>query len=131
MRTWHEIDLLVFCELSLLFPSNLCGISKLEASLHIPNPPYAPTLQLQRRTAQVASEFKVQPTCRLENAAECKDYRWHGPLMVRILGGPQRLNERVANDIFSGWISPSRYKLPADVEKTFKLFWVERTTRWQ
>jgi len=42
--------------------------------------------------------------------------------MVRILGGPLRLNERVANDIFSGWISPSRYESPADVEKLQKFF---------
>jgi len=48
--------------------------------------------------------------------------RWHGPLMVRILGGPLRLNERAANDIFSGRTSPSRYEPPADVEKTFKNF---------
>ena len=42
--------------------------------------------------------------------------------MVRILGGPLRLNERAANDIFSGWTSPSRDEPPADVEKTFKIF---------
>ena len=42
--------------------------------------------------------------------------------MVRISGGPLRLNERAANDIFSGWISPSRYEPPADVEKTIKIF---------
>jgi len=42
--------------------------------------------------------------------------------MVRILGGPLRLNERAANDIFSGWTSPSRYEPPADVEKNFKIF---------
>jgi len=42
--------------------------------------------------------------------------------MVRILGGPLRLNERVAIDIFSGWTSPSRYKPPGDVEKTFNFF---------
>jgi len=42
--------------------------------------------------------------------------------MVRILGGPLRLNERAANDIFSGWTSPRRYEPPADVEKTFKMF---------
>ena len=42
--------------------------------------------------------------------------------MVWILGGLLRLNERAANNIFSGWTSPSRYKSPADVEKTFKLF---------
>jgi len=38
------------------------------------------------------------------------------------LGGPLRLNEWAANDIFSGWTSPSRYDPPADVEKTFKSF---------
>jgi len=42
--------------------------------------------------------------------------------MVRILGGPLRLNERAANDISSGWTSPSRYESPADLEKTFKNF---------
>ena len=42
--------------------------------------------------------------------------------MVRILGGPLRLNEWAANDIFSRWTSPSRYEQPADVEKTFKIF---------
>ena len=42
--------------------------------------------------------------------------------MVRILGGPLRLNERAANDIFSGWTWPSRYESPAGVEKTFKNF---------
>jgi len=35
---------------------------------------------------------------------------------------PLRLNERAADDIFSGWISTSRYEPPADVEKTFKIF---------
>jgi len=42
--------------------------------------------------------------------------------MVRILGGPLRLNERAANDIFSGWTLPSSYELPADVEKTSNFF---------
>jgi len=42
--------------------------------------------------------------------------------MVRFVGGPLRLNERAANDIFSGWISPSRYGSPVDVEKNFKIF---------
>jgi len=42
--------------------------------------------------------------------------------MFPILGGPLRLNERAANDIFSGWTSTSRYEPPADVEKTFKIF---------
>jgi len=37
--------------------------------------------------------------------------------MARILGGPLRLNERAANNIFSGWTSPSRYEPPVDVEK--------------
>jgi len=30
------------------------------------------------------------------------------PLMLWILGGPLRLNERTADNIFSGWILPSR-----------------------
>jgi len=42
--------------------------------------------------------------------------------MVRILDGPLRLNERAANNIFSGWTSPSCYEQPADVEKNFKNF---------
>ena len=42
--------------------------------------------------------------------------------MVRILGGPLRLIKRAANNIFSGWTSPSRYEPPSDVEKTFKIF---------
>ena len=42
--------------------------------------------------------------------------------MVRILGGPLRLNERATNNIFSRWTSPSRYEPPTDVEKTFKIF---------
>ena len=42
--------------------------------------------------------------------------------MVQILDGPLRLNERAANDIFSGWTSPSRCRPPADVEKNFKIF---------
>jgi len=42
--------------------------------------------------------------------------------MIRIFGGSLRLNERAANDIFSGWTSLSRYEPPADVEKTFKIF---------
>jgi len=50
------------------------------------------------------------------------DERWHGPLMVRILGGPLSLNERAAHNIFSGWILPNRYEPPANVEKTFKIF---------
>ena len=42
--------------------------------------------------------------------------------MVRIFGGPLKLDERAANDIFSGWTSPNRYEPPADVEKNFKIF---------
>jgi len=42
--------------------------------------------------------------------------------MVRFLGGPLRLNERAADNIFSGWTSPSRYEPPADVEKNIKIF---------
>jgi len=49
-------------------------------------------------------------------------WRWHGPLMARFLGGPLRLNERAANNIFSSWISPSRNEPPTNVEKTFKIF---------
>jgi len=51
--------------------------------------------------------------------------------MFRILSGPLSLNERATNNIFSVWTWPSRYEPPADVEKTLKIFWVERTTRWQ
>jgi len=51
--------------------------------------------------------------------------------MDQILGGPLRLNERAAHNIFSGWILPSRYEPPANVEKTLQFLWVERTTRWQ
>ena len=40
--------------------------------------------------------------------------------MVRILGGPLRLNERAADDMFSGWMSLSPYEPPANVEKTYK-----------
>jgi len=47
------------------------------------------------------------------------EQRWHGPLMVRFLGGTLRLNERAADDIFSSWISPSRYETPANVKKIF------------
>jgi len=39
--------------------------------------------------------------------------------MARILGRLLRLNEQAANNIFSGWTSPSRYKPPADIEKNF------------
>jgi len=39
--------------------------------------------------------------------------------MAWFLGGPLRLNEQAANNIFSGWISPSR--LPS-LKKTFKNF---------
>jgi len=42
--------------------------------------------------------------------------------MARILGGPLRLNERAANNTFSGLTSPNRYESPADVENTFKIF---------
>jgi len=42
--------------------------------------------------------------------------------MVRILGGPLWLNERAANDSFSGWTSLSRYEPPADVEKNLHFF---------
>jgi len=40
------------------------------------------------------------------------------------LGGPLRLNERAANNIFSGWTSPSRYesRAGADVEKNYNFF---------
>jgi len=51
--------------------------------------------------------------------------------MVRFLGGPLRLNERAADDIFSGWISPSPYEPLDNVEKNFKFFRVKRTTWWQ
>jgi len=47
--------------------------------------------------------------------------RWHGPLMGRFLGGPLRLNEWAADDIFSGWTSPSCYEPPANVEKNFAI----------
>jgi len=40
--------------------------------------------------------------------------------MVRILGG--MLYERAAHNIFSGWILPSRYEPPANVEKNFIIF---------
>ena len=43
--------------------------------------------------------------------------------MARISGRPLRLNERAANNIFSGRTSPSRYEPPADVEKNLKIFW--------
>jgi len=33
-----------------------------------------------------------------------------------------RLNERAADDIFSGWSSASRYEPPANAGKTFKIF---------
>jgi len=39
--------------------------------------------------------------------------------MVRILGGALGLNERAANDIFSGWTSPSR---PLMLKKTLNFF---------
>jgi len=55
--------------------------------------------------------------------------RWHGPLMVRFWGGPPRLNEWAANDIFSGSISPGRCR-PLTL-KNVQSFWVKRTTRWQ
>jgi len=42
--------------------------------------------------------------------------------MVRFLDGSLRLNERAADDIFSGWTSPSRYEPPSNVENTFKFF---------
>ena len=42
--------------------------------------------------------------------------------MVRILGGPLRLNERATYNIFSGWILPSRYEPPANVETNFTIF---------
>jgi len=42
--------------------------------------------------------------------------------MVRFLGGRLRLNGRAADDIFRGWISPSRCEPPANVEKNFKIF---------
>ena len=51
--------------------------------------------------------------------------------MARFLGGPLRLNERAADDIFSGWISPSPYEPLDNVEKNFKFFRVKRTTWWQ
>jgi len=42
--------------------------------------------------------------------------------MVGFLGRPLGLNERAADDMFSGWISPSRYEPPTNVEKTFEIF---------
>jgi len=41
--------------------------------------------------------------------------------MVRLLGGPLRLNERAADNIFNGWISTSR---PL-VLKTYNFFYVK------
>jgi len=38
--------------------------------------------------------------------------------MARAANGPDF--GRAANNIFSGWTSPSRYEPPTDVEKTFK-----------
>jgi len=49
--------------------------------------------------------------------------------MDRFLGGPLRLNERAANNILSGWISPSRYEQPINFEKkSLKFVKVRRTT---
>ena len=42
--------------------------------------------------------------------------------MTQILGRPLRLNERTANNIFSGWTLQSCYQPPADIEKNFKIF---------
>ena len=47
--------------------------------------------------------------------------------MARAANGPDfgraaEVEQRAANDIFSGLTSPSRYGPPADVEKTFKIF---------
>ena len=47
--------------------------------------------------------------------------------MVRAASGPDfgrplKLNERAANNIFSGWTSPSRYEPPAGVEKNLPNF---------
>jgi len=39
-----------------------------------------------------------------------------------VLGGPLRLSERAADDIFSGWISPSRYEPPNNIGITFTYF---------
>jgi len=38
------------------------------------------------------------------------------------VGRASEVERAGANDIFSGWTSPSRYEPPADVEKTFKIF---------
>jgi len=42
--------------------------------------------------------------------------------------GALRLNERAADDIFRGWISPSG---PLMLKKNFDFFLVKRTTWWQ
>ena len=42
--------------------------------------------------------------------------------MVRILGGPLRLNVRAAHNIFSGWILPSRYDRPLMLKKPLQFF---------
>jgi len=42
------------------------------------------------------------------------------PLATR-LGGPLTFNERAANNIFSGWISLSRYESPTNFDKTFTI----------
>ena len=39
-----------------------------------------------------------------------------------------RVFERAADDMFSGWISPSR---PLVLKKPLHFFWVNRITRWQ
>jgi len=41
--------------------------------------------------------------------------------MIRFLRERLRLNERDADDNFSGWISPRRYVPPVNIEKNFKI----------
>ena len=53
--------------------------------------------------------------------------RWHGPWMIRFLGATLRLKERHADGIFSGWVSSSRCKPPANVEKTLNFFYLDVT----
>ena len=48
--------------------------------------------------------------------------------MARILGGQLRLNERATDNIFSGWILPSR---PLMLKKILTFFLGESTTRRQ
>jgi len=78
-------------------------------------------------TFKIYAEFNKKYACTNETAARNLCNERLGVEMARAangpnLGGPLRLYERAADNIFSGWILPSCYEPTANVEKNFTIF---------